>query len=112
MKSDKIKFENLLNPKSLFWLNLVIMTVIFVIYESKIITRLQVLGAEPTLSGDIQINLFVKAYGKMIIGNKNLGIEIHGAPVLSLWILGERFSLQIYDNCTTIKTKGKISNLL
>lgn len=98
MKSNKIKFENLLNPKSLFWLNLVIMTVIFVIYESKIITELQVLGAEPTLSGDIQINSFVKAYGKMIIGNKNLGIEIHGAPVLSLWILGERFSLQITEH--------------
>ena len=77
----------------LYYLSLSIMILAFIRFELRVIDQLQVIFSEPILSGDIRIS----GPKDMLFGNEFFGMEKHLPPVLYLYVLGERFLLQITD---------------
>lgn len=79
--------------KSLYWINLLFMLYLFVQFELKLIDELQVICSEPLISGDIRVN----APTQILFGSEKFGIDIYIFPILSLYIMGKRFTLQEND---------------
>lgn len=79
--------------KYLYWINFLILLYLFLQFEAKIVDKLQVIFSEPVLSGDIKLI----GPTRMLFGNEKFGIEVNSVPVLSLYIMKERFPIQETD---------------
>lgn len=82
--------------KTLYWINVFTIILIFSFSEIKAIDELQIIGSEPTLSGDIRLKTFTPPHKNFLFGNEKFGIEIHGAPYLfyTSWVKDSLYKQQ------------------